>query len=88
MYGNAMIFAIASAIVIVGILLATRRIRLLGTLALKGAVGGAAIWGINAVVYFIGLSVAVPGLNLLTVGIAALLGLPGLIMMYGAALFL
>ncbi|MDR2166965.1 MAG: pro-sigmaK processing inhibitor BofA family protein [Clostridiales bacterium] len=80
---NALILAAIAALVVIGVLLVTNRLRKLGSLALKGVVGGAALWGINGVVAFLGLGVALPGINLLTITIAALLGLPGVVLIYG-----
>jgi hypothetical protein len=80
---NMLILAAIALIVVIGMLLVTNRLRKLGSLALRGVVGTAALWGINGVVAFFGLGVALPGINLLTIAIAALLGLPGIIMIYG-----
>jgi len=67
----------------VGILIATNKLGKAMNIAAKGAVGGAAIWGINAGVAAMGATVALPGVNLLTVALVAFLGAPGMVMIYG-----
>ncbi|MCL2855377.1 MAG: pro-sigmaK processing inhibitor BofA family protein [Defluviitaleaceae bacterium] len=78
-----LIWAAIGILLTVGILIAAGRLGKAVNVAAKGAVGGAAIWGINAGVAAMGATVALPGINLLTVGIVGLLGAPGLVMVYG-----
>lgn len=84
---NIIILTAIAVLVIVGILLATNRLRALGTFAIKGVVGTFAIWGANYAAAFLGLGIALPGLNFLTIGLVAFLGLPGFIMIYGMNFF-
>lgn len=84
---NIIILTAIAALVTIGVLVATNRLRALGTFAAKGAFGTAAIWGINYAVGFLGLGIVLPGLNFLTVAIVAFLGLPGIIMIYAMGFF-
>jgi len=55
--------------------------------ALKGAVGGACFLACNALLGMAGITAAV-GVNIVTVLIAAFLGVPGFLMLYAAQFFL
>ena len=87
MSDNFIILLIIAAAAMVGILFATNRKRAAAGLAAKGVLGGAAIWGINYAVAFLGFAIVLPGLNLLTIALVAFLGLPGLVMIYGVGFF-
>lgn len=75
-------------LVVIGVLVASNRLRAVTTVLARGVAGGVAIWGINALFGFFSLDIAAPGLNLLTVGSVALFGLPGMAMVYGLNFFM
>jgi len=78
-----MIWLAIVAILLMGILMATNSLRRVLTFITRGASGGFAIWGINFALDYFGLGFATPGINPLTIAIAAFLGLPGIITIYG-----
>ena len=55
--------------------------------ALKGAIGGVGIIACNALLSMAGIGASV-GINIVTLLIAAFLGVPGFITLYAAAIFL
>ena len=67
----------------IGILIATNKLGKAMNVTARGAVGGMAIWGINTGIAAMGATVALPGVNLLTVTLVAFLGAPGMVMIYG-----
>ena len=78
-----LIWVAIAALLIIGILIAANKLGRALNIIAKGAVGGVAIFGINAGVAAMGATVALPGINLLTLALVGLLGAPGMIMVYG-----
>ena len=78
-----MIWLALGAILLIGILMATHNLRRVLTIMIRAAAGGFAIWGINFLLGYFGLNFLTLGINPLTVGIVAFLGMPGIVTVYG-----
>lgn len=85
---NLVVWVAIGALVVFGVLVVSNRLRRVLAVAARGAACTAAIWGINFLVGLLGLGIGLPGINFLTMGIVAILGIPGLLMLYGVNLFL
>ena len=73
-------------LILAGVLIVAGRLGRLLSLGIKGVVAGVAIWGINLLMGLAGVGLALPGVNFLTIAIVAVLGLPGLLTIYGVML--
>jgi len=80
---NILFWAAVFAIIIIGVLLATKRMKKALIFTSKGVVGMGAMWGINLLIYTLNIGISTPGVNFFTMGIATFLGAPGRVMMYG-----
>ena len=69
---------------IIGFILCTRKMELIFRMIVRGCLGVVLLYGANLVLEYMGTDVLV-GLNWLTIGCSAILGVPGVIMLYAVA---
>ena len=81
------IWAAIGILVVFGILVVNNKMRRVAVYGARAAVGMAAVWCINFVLAGFGLAATV-GINLLTMAVAAFLGIPGVLMLYGLTFIL
>lgn len=74
-------------LVIFGIMVVNNKMRRVATFGARAAVGVACIAAINFVLTGFGLAAAV-GINVMTMAVAAVLGIPGVMMLYGLTFIL
>ncbi|MCL2575584.1 MAG: pro-sigmaK processing inhibitor BofA family protein [Defluviitaleaceae bacterium] len=87
MENSILILGAIGILLAIGILVITGRFRKAINIILRGVLGIAAIFGINWGLTAMGIYIATPGINALTVSTIAFLGLPGLVSIYGLAFF-
>ena len=88
MNGNILIWGAIGILVAVVILIISGKARVALQIAARGVFGIIGILGINWMIGFLGLYLALPGLNFLTIAAVAFLGLPGLVAIYGMGLIM
>jgi inhibitor of the pro-sigma K processing machinery len=81
------IWAAIGALVIFGIIVVNNKMRRVAAFGARAALGVALISAANFVLGGFGVSLAV-GINVLTMAVAAFLGIPGIVMLYGLTLIL
>ena len=80
------IWAAIGILVVVGIMVVNNRLRRAAVFGMHAAVGVAGIVGMNIAMG--GLGLAAVGINVLTLAVAAFLGIPGILMLYGLTFLL
>ena len=83
-----LIWGAIGILVVVVILIISGKLRAALQLGMRGVLGIAAILAINWAIAALGVYTILPGVNALTIGIVAFLGLPGLIAVYGLGFFM
>lgn len=69
---------------IIGFILCARKMEMIFRMIVRGCLGVVFLYGANLVISYLGTEVLV-GLNLLTIGCSAILGGPGVLMLYAVA---
>ncbi|MCL2377012.1 MAG: pro-sigmaK processing inhibitor BofA family protein [Defluviitaleaceae bacterium] len=83
--GQLVIWAAIGVLVVLGILVINNKMRRVAIFGVHGVLGIAAVFVINLTMGGFGLAV---GINALTMAVAAILGIPGVIMLYGLTFIL
>jgi len=81
------IWAAIGILVVLGILVVNNKMRRVAAFGARAVVGTACIVAVNFVLGGFGMAAAV-GVNVMTMGIAAFLGIPGVVMLYGLTFIL
>ncbi len=72
---------------IIGFIVCARKMEIIFRMIVRGCLGVVLLYGVNLLLTYIGQEVIV-GLNLFTIGCSAILGVPGVIMLYAVAAIL